>query len=603
MTTPIKRDSRLPVMLDDELVPLDGNGQYVPHHLDAGGTVHWFSVVDARKDENPDREAYELRYYRAAQDIRGEIIHDSHPVMPLADRARSPFPLPALQLMLEEGDLQNAQELAYHTAAANGLPFPDPVDLPDLNSRPDYYFGLSAGDDGRPALEAVKTWMEGSERHFATQTIATYTLFEEAASDEHELDDLLKKEGLEPAMNLAESMAVANGTLHDGRDDPRLFSKGPRDPFQTNLEHKRAQEVAFTREYSDTDMQPLALETAEPALGIEQFREQFSTSAYRLLEPIDPMVNYSFEVTAADPWTLELTADKWWLEADGRVGHDSQTLNTYSQESFEFEREIEREVAAMDRESLHRLYKEDSLEAAMRKAERMAVANGALDPTRADGRLFPQGPIDRFTTLRETELAGLDTSDAGKIWRDITEDETQELPAVVPETGSWEELLDQRGGSEPEPEHHYWQMHYRPVETPDGEQLGTALFVTEFPQLPTDFDSYVEENGMDDSIYPTEARTLEMAHFENEEDARKFEAEFRAYLVPGLLDGPELAPEVAKLEGLAGTWEEMDYRGIVDYMSGSRTIVHEPEDWQLHNPNPERELQEQLDSTQHDIDF
>jgi hypothetical protein len=134
-------------------------------------------------------------------------------------------------------------------------------------------------------------------------------------------------------------------------------------------------------------------------------------------------------------------------------------------------------------------------------------------------------------------------------------------------------------------------MHYRPVETSDGEPLGTALFVTEFPQLPPDFDDYIEANGMDDSIYPTEARTLEMAHFANEDDARKFETEFRSYLVPGLLDGPELAPEVAKLEGLSGEWEDMDYGEIVDFMSGNRTIIRAESEWRLHNPNAERESQ------------
>lgn len=30
-------------------------------------------------------------------------------------------------------------------------------------------------------------------------------------------------------------------------------------------------------------------------------------------------------------------------------------------------------------------------------------------------------------------------------------------------------------------------MHTLPVETPEGELLGTALFVTEFPGLPPDF--------------------------------------------------------------------------------------------------------------------
>jgi hypothetical protein len=32
-----------------------------------------------------------------------------------------------------------------------------------------------------------------------------------------------------------------------------------------------------------------------------------------------------------------------------------------------------------------------------------------------------------------------------------------------------------------------------------------------------------------------EARTLDMAHFASEADAAKFDAEFRSYLVPGLI--------------------------------------------------------------------
>jgi hypothetical protein len=127
--------------------------------------------------------------------------------------------------------------------------------------------------------------------------------------------------------------------------------------------------------------------------------------------------------------------------------------------------------------------------------------------------------------------------------------------------------------------------------------------VTEFPQLPSDFDDYIDEFGMDDTVYPTEARTVEMAHFANEDDAKKFDAEFRGYLVPGLLDGPELAPEVAKLEGLSGAWQDMHYDEIVGYMSGSRTIVREESDWHLHNPNAEREAREQVEQPQSDLDL
>ena len=133
----------------------------------------------------------------------------------------------------------------------------------------------------------------------------------------------------------------------------------------------------------------------------------------------------------------------------------------------------EREVAAIEVENLHRTYQEEGLEAAMRRAEGLAVANGELNADRVDGRLFTDGPPDRFTTTREVQLLGVEDVPVGEPIRDITNDETQELPAVsAPEPGSWDELVAHQTDDEPEPERHYWQTHYRPVETPDGRKVG-----------------------------------------------------------------------------------------------------------------------------------
>ena len=681
-------DPALPVTLEDNLTPIDRtNGVYVPNHLDTRGTLHFFAAVDISDQPDFDDPVVHLRYFRVTQADDGRLVHDSHPVMPLEHGGPSPYPLPALQIMLEDGDLEDAQALARQTAQSHGLHFPDPPTLPELNTGVEYRFVGASSDDGSPTIEGVKAWREGNQDREARLTIGSYGMSEELAVDLRELNEMRETLGLEAAMNFAERMAAAGGYLEptrddprlfpdgppepftterqrelnslsygvgaisangesfldavkswgeDGyerlvipqpsweeahlqaemaftlqangdlqgamnrveqagidagvidpnRDDPRLFTQGPPDPFTTSLERERAG-PAITHEHRDDDAPMLT-----PEARAEQFRERFADSHYHLLEPVDPTVNYSLEVVAADPWTLELAADKWWIEADGRIGNELQPLKTYSLESFEWEREAEREIASMDREGLYRTYQKSGLEAAMRRAEAFAVENDQLDPNRADGRLFQQGPPDRFTTLREAELAGLDAAPIRESSRDITHDDTEELPTVLtPEPDSWDALIAAQTDDEPEPERHYWQMHFRPVETPEGERLGTALFVTEFPQLPPDFDDYVEENGMDDSIYPTEARTVEMAHFSSDDDARKFEAEFRGYLMPGLLDGPELAPEVAKLEGLSGEWEEMDYWGIVGYMSGNRTVVHEESNWHLHNPNAEREAQ------------
>ena len=114
-------DPALPVTLEDNFVPIDRtNGVYVPNHLDARGTLHFFAAVDNSDQPNFDDPVTHLRYFRVAQADDGRLVHDSHPVMPMERGSASPFPLPTLQLMLEEGDLENAQALAITPRSHRG---------------------------------------------------------------------------------------------------------------------------------------------------------------------------------------------------------------------------------------------------------------------------------------------------------------------------------------------------------------------------------------------------------------------------------------------------------------------------------------------------
>ncbi len=124
----------LPVTFGDDMTPFDAQGRYVPHHHDEANTVHFFSVIDRPSDSPlPEDVTHELRYFRAHATEEGIIMHDSLPVMPVANPDRSPWPLPALQLHLEDGDLAAAQALARDTAGDHGLDFPDqpPPQEPD----------------------------------------------------------------------------------------------------------------------------------------------------------------------------------------------------------------------------------------------------------------------------------------------------------------------------------------------------------------------------------------------------------------------------------------------------------------------------------------
>ncbi|NLF78096.1 MAG: hypothetical protein GX573_20580 [Chloroflexi bacterium] len=116
----------LPVTFGEDMTPFDAQGRYVPHHRDEAGTVHFFSVVERPSDSPmPEDVSHELRYFRAHKTEEDIILHDSQPVMPVPDPDRSPWPLPALQLHLEDGDLAAAQTLARDTAGDHDLPFPD----------------------------------------------------------------------------------------------------------------------------------------------------------------------------------------------------------------------------------------------------------------------------------------------------------------------------------------------------------------------------------------------------------------------------------------------------------------------------------------------
>ena len=139
--------------------------------------------------------------------------------------------------------------------------------------------------------------------------------------------------------------------------------------------------------------------------GVAQFREAFAHTDFQLLEPLHPEVNYSFEVMPADPYTLELRADKWWLGEGGRVENSTLTLNTYELEENEVQRETVREEALMEREELLRIHSVQGLEAAMQKAEDIAIDNDHLDEDRDDSRLFTEGPEDRFLTQQEQGVA------------------------------------------------------------------------------------------------------------------------------------------------------------------------------------------------------
>ena len=148
---------------------------------------------------------------------------------PLSSRQRSARLMQHLDAVAQNPDYLNV-------VAQPTLPDVNPAGV-QINGTPlaDYYFGYGMGPNNLPSLEAVKTWMDGSEQRFDTFTIAEYGTWDEAHPDERELDNVLNTQGLERALNLAERMAIGGGYLDPKRDDSRVFFEidAPPDPFTT----------------------------------------------------------------------------------------------------------------------------------------------------------------------------------------------------------------------------------------------------------------------------------------------------------------------------------------------------------------------------------
>jgi hypothetical protein len=649
--------------------PLFDHDDSAVRHVDSGGTAHWFAVVEQTE---PERDPYELRYFRELKMENGAQHQDSYPVMNLPDNdPSSAWALPGLEMYLQKGDVFMAQQFAHDVADAYGQEFPEPMDLPSLDPRPEYYFGYGVSDNNQPSLEAVKTWMQGAERRFDTLTVGEYGMYEEAAVDERELETLMDTEGVEAALNLAESMAVAGGYLDPERDDPRiffeddappdafttnrereltepsysigaisangesfldvykewgtddyerllvpqpdwdaardnavlanemldenrlqdamhlvevagveagvidperdngrLFTQGPPDPFQTIRQGElQEQEITVNDDFDTEELETPAQDDptiyaewadeanlkreANAALdGTDWFEATFDDDA--LLEPLDPKVNYAVTLEASDPWTLELAVEKVWKGENGYVGFESQTVQTYDPDE-------DRETAGTERDALLEVYDERGLEAMMHKAELQAMQNGYLDPHRANLALFRDGPEDRFETLAQ-QLDG----ETNPYWN--TEGE----------------VIDEPEQSAQNP---YWRLDTIPVNDPDGESLGHALHMVVYDGVEHD----PERVGTPPMAEDEPFRMLEMAHFETTEAADKFGKEFNGYLMPGLLEGPELAVEVARLEELPVDWKTLEGDDLKAYQDGQYTLTRDLSDWHPYNPNAERD--------------
>ncbi|MCB9460180.1 MAG: hypothetical protein H6670_11070 [Anaerolineaceae bacterium] len=210
------------------------------------------------------------------------------------------------------------------------------------SEKPMYHFEQSFDEDFTPILEAVKSWSGGEQK----LRLGTYNSISAVHQDMHDLVELRGTEGLEASMQLAEYLAVSEGSLDYARPDGRMFTDGPPDPFVTD----REQELAS--------------------------------------------LNYTYDIVPHSGGTFELQSQKTW-EMDGKPKIESIALGEYDT------------ISDANREQgiLLSIRAVDGLETEMNIVEKIAIENGSLAANREDPRLFRQGPADPFKTRIQRELA------------------------------------------------------------------------------------------------------------------------------------------------------------------------------------------------------
>lgn len=235
-------------------------------------------------------------------------------------------------------------------------------------------------------------------------------------------------------------------------------------------------------------------------------------------------------------------------------------------------------TAEVTQQQLLSIHEEHGLEAMIHRAELIAMENTFLDGQRVDTRLFRQGPEDLFETLAHQLI-----DEPNPFWR-------VEDGGPLPST-----LEDEIKPAEPG----RWELTQRSAVSPEGEALGVVLYMLHYPPDFVD----VRDPGTQGNSEQFRAKILEVGHFEDRRLAQKFATEFSSFVMPGFLEGPELAVEAAKLDGLSGQWQQVGGEELANFMNDQKAVVLAQPDWQIHDQPSAYNHEPQFHYPHGEIDF
>lgn len=290
-----------------------------------------------------------------------------------------------------------------------------PVIIPPQN--PDEPLG------SRWDVRVVKDWLMNGQPQSSELVLEHVPDRDTAMTRVTQLSNKIAKEGLEPAMRAAETLAEEQGHLDPDRLDGRLFVNGPPDLFMTERQVRQGldrdelgiEEIVNPLPHlNNLELNRVLTLTIPP----DVWAHAGSTKAVHTESPVDSeSIKYHFGVNHGlrshdyEPF-MELVAVKRWQSAEGEDGKETRVLyelDPTSQENIRWGERMTR--------SLNGTLEKD-LWLAMAQAEGLMIeseqkpfhsdmSEEEMSERLAEYRLFQQGPRDPFMTPVERTIKGL----------------------------------------------------------------------------------------------------------------------------------------------------------------------------------------------------
>jgi hypothetical protein len=131
-----------------------------------------------------------------------------------------------------------------------------------------YTYDIVPQSVGTFELQSLKTWEQDGKPQIQALPLGEFDTVNDARREQTILRSIRDIDGLETEMSMVERIAIENGTLQADRDDPRLFTQGPADPFRTQAQLGLDQDIVAPTQPEPVVTEPIVADTPQPSFAL-----------------------------------------------------------------------------------------------------------------------------------------------------------------------------------------------------------------------------------------------------------------------------------------------------------------------------------------------